>query len=113
MQKEGDKNEANLLDVVQPKLFEDVSKAVDNIVRKIGRLQRNVTTNFTERYMSVVSKFAGGKRINFTSGGSYQRRCLGAALAYNINVRLMTLRMTRIMDPMQSRRYQTYLKKNF
>ncbi|KAF2887522.1 hypothetical protein ILUMI_18653 [Ignelater luminosus] len=74
------KDEVNLLEVLEPKLLEEVSKAIDNIVRKIGRLQRNVTTNFTERYMSVVSKFTGGKRVNFTSGGSYQRRCLGAAL---------------------------------
>ncbi|KAF2891097.1 hypothetical protein ILUMI_15076 [Ignelater luminosus] len=78
------KNEVNLLEVLEPKLLEEVSKTIDNIVRKIGRLQRNVTTNFAERYMSVVSNFTGGKRVNFTSGGSCQRRCLGAALAYNL-----------------------------
>ncbi|KAF2881682.1 hypothetical protein ILUMI_24539 [Ignelater luminosus] len=34
--------------------------------------------------MSLITKFSGGKRVNYTTGGSYQRRCVGAALAYNL-----------------------------
>ncbi|KAF2884668.1 hypothetical protein ILUMI_21503 [Ignelater luminosus] len=30
------------------------------------------------------SSMSGEKRVNYTTGGSYQRRCVGAALAYNL-----------------------------
>ncbi|KAF2892056.1 hypothetical protein ILUMI_14117, partial [Ignelater luminosus] len=78
-------NEENLVGLLQEEhLFEEIQKCVDNVVRKADRLQKNVTTNYAERYMSLITKFSGGKRVNYTTGGSYQRRCVGAALAYNL-----------------------------
>lgn len=32
--------------------------------------------------MGLVAKMSGGKRVNFTSGGSFTRRCFGAAISH-------------------------------
>ncbi|KAI4454130.1 homeobox-like domain superfamily [Holotrichia oblita] len=42
-------------------------------------------TNAVETYNSIVNKFVGGKRINFSLSGSYKYRCLCAAISYNNN----------------------------
>jgi hypothetical protein len=39
--------------------------------------------NSAESYNSVVNKFVGGKRINFSLKGSYLGRCVAAAISYN------------------------------
>ncbi|KAK4876863.1 hypothetical protein RN001_009369 [Aquatica leii] len=49
----------------QTKMFSEVWSALDYLVCKSNRLVTNATTNYAERYMSLVSKFSGGKRINF------------------------------------------------
>lgn len=33
--------------------------------------------------MGIVAKFTGGKRINFSTGGSFKRRCFGAGLSHS------------------------------
>ncbi|KAK4882549.1 hypothetical protein RN001_005868 [Aquatica leii] len=53
------------------------------LLQTTNRITRNVTTNYAERYMSLVSKFSGGKRVNYVLRGSYQRQCYGAALCFN------------------------------
>lgn len=68
--------------VVESGLFPEVLKALDYIVQKADRLRFNDTTNQAERFMSLVSKFSGGKRINFSKRGSYRRRCFGAGLSH-------------------------------
>lgn len=40
--------------------------------------------NAAELYNSIVAKFVGGKRINFTSRRSYGTRCEVAAISYNV-----------------------------
>ncbi|KAK4881993.1 hypothetical protein RN001_005312 [Aquatica leii] len=55
-------------------LFDEIIKVIENVIRKANRITRNVTTNYAERYMSLVSKFSGGKRVNYVLRGSYQRR---------------------------------------
>ena len=41
------------------------------------------TTYVVLYYNSVISKFVGGKRVNFSLKGGYTTRCYGAALSYN------------------------------
>lgn len=55
----------------------------NRIIKKINRLQNNVTTNAAEKYMALVAKFTGGKRTNLIMGDTYEARCQGAALSYN------------------------------
>lgn len=48
-----------------------------------GSLLHDVDTNAAETYNSVVAKFVGGKRLNFSLKGSYEVRCKAAAVSYN------------------------------
>ncbi|CAN7946283.1 unnamed protein product [Ixodes hexagonus] len=58
-------------------------RTANNLADKASSLTQNSTSNLAENYMSVVSKFSGGKRVNHERRGSYQRRCVGAAISYN------------------------------
>ncbi|KAK5639399.1 hypothetical protein RI129_011891 [Pyrocoelia pectoralis] len=72
--KRQDKQEMNHVPLLQQSdIFSEISH----------RLTTNTTTNYAERYMSLVSKFSGGKRVNYCQRGSYFRRCVGAGLSYN------------------------------
>ncbi|KAF2887432.1 hypothetical protein ILUMI_18740 [Ignelater luminosus] len=70
----------------EDRLFEEIQKCVDNVIRKADRLQKNVTTNYAERYMSLITKFSGRKGVNYTTGGSYKRKCIETPLAYNLGL---------------------------
>ncbi|KAK4886137.1 hypothetical protein RN001_002408 [Aquatica leii] len=74
-------NEVPLLE--SSKIFCEILKVSDSVIRKSDRLCKNVTTNYAERYMSVIAKFTGGKRTNLIQRGVYRFRCFGAGLAYN------------------------------
>ncbi|XP_063221397.1 uncharacterized protein LOC134530485 isoform X1 [Bacillus rossius redtenbacheri] len=65
-------------------VLQQVFKCIDNVVRKADRVAFNETTNEAERYMALVAKFTGGKRVNYTLQGSYHRRCHGAGLAHTL-----------------------------
>lgn len=56
---------------------------IGNVENKANSLVFNETTNIVEKFMGCVAKFTGGKRINFSSGGSFQRRCYAAGLAHS------------------------------
>lgn len=59
-----------------------MKRLVTNLAWKAEQLKHNVTTNQAERLMGCVVKFSGGKRVNFSTGGSYERRGIGAGLAH-------------------------------
>lgn len=50
---------------------------------KARSLIENVDTNSVERFNSVVAKFVGGKRINFSQRRGYQARCAAAVVSFN------------------------------
>ncbi|XP_054265988.1 uncharacterized protein LOC128988593 [Macrosteles quadrilineatus] len=74
--------EENMLNKLDPDFITEIRKLVDKLERKAETLVLNETTNAAERYMGLVSKFIGGKRINFTARGSYKRRCFAAGLSH-------------------------------
>jgi len=43
----------------------------------------NYNNNAAELYNSILAKFVGGKRVNFSLKGSYQLRCNIAVTAFN------------------------------
>ncbi|CAI6354556.1 unnamed protein product [Macrosiphum euphorbiae] len=53
------------------------------LAHRSSSLIYNVNNNSVEGYNSVVAKYVGGKRINFSHKGSYQARCTAAVLSYN------------------------------
>lgn len=52
-----------------------VKDALMPVYNVAARLTANETTNLCECYMSKVSKFTGGKRVDFSTGPSYSMRC--------------------------------------
>lgn len=56
-----------------PTVWALICAANEAIMSKCHRLT-NDTTNVVENFMSVLSKFICGKRLNLHKGGSYQRR---------------------------------------
>ncbi|KAE8750852.1 hypothetical protein FOCC_FOCC002280, partial [Frankliniella occidentalis] len=58
--------------------------ALQAMYAEAHKLTANETTNDCESYMSKVSKFTGGKRVDFSTGPSFGIRCLGAALLYTL-----------------------------
>lgn len=64
-------------------IYEDVMAALQRVIDNASSLIMNMDNNLTEYYNSVVCKFVGGKRINFSLRGAYQSRCEAAALSFN------------------------------
>ncbi|XP_063232518.1 uncharacterized protein LOC134536644 [Bacillus rossius redtenbacheri] len=59
-----------------------IMKALDPLITKADKLLGNKTTNQAERFMSLISKFSGGKRTDVSKSGRYKRCCLGASLSH-------------------------------
>lgn len=59
------------------KIMSEITAVVDKITLKADRLVFNTTTNIAENFMSLLAKFHGDKRQNFTKSNSYQRKVLG------------------------------------
>lgn len=70
-----DKSENNVDDMKQnaPTVWALICAANEMVMSKANRLS-NETTNYVENFMSMISKFNCGKRLNLHKRGSYQRR---------------------------------------
>lgn len=56
-------------------LWNDILAARNLLTHHSCSLVYNVNNNCVENFNSVVAKYVGGKRINFSLKGSYQTRC--------------------------------------
>ena len=52
------------------------------LLTKLEQLLGNFTSNLAECWMSIRTKFDGGKRINRCTGSSWNSRCAGASLRF-------------------------------
>ncbi|XP_050303674.1 uncharacterized protein LOC126741321 [Anthonomus grandis grandis] len=78
-------DEANLIPEMKGcGILQDLEVCFNRLIHHAASLLRNMDTNIAEHYNSVVCKFVGGKRINFSKKGSYQIRCEAAALQFNV-----------------------------
>ncbi|KAE9524511.1 hypothetical protein AGLY_015099 [Aphis glycines] len=64
-------------------LFKDILGARNIVAHHAQSLIHNVNNNAVEGFNSVVAKYVGGKRVNFSSRGSYSARCNTAVTSYN------------------------------
>ncbi|XP_074026881.1 uncharacterized protein isoform X2 [Leptinotarsa decemlineata] len=64
-------------------LYSDVEACLQRLVQNCSSLILNMDNNMAEHFNSIVCKFVGGERINFSLKGSYQARCEAAALSFN------------------------------
>lgn len=79
-----DIGEEDLTKQVSKDFFLEILKIVEPMVNKADRLAYNQTTNQAERYMALVAKCTGGKRINFSRSISYTTRAYGAAISHSL-----------------------------
>ena len=66
------------------KLIHDVQMLVSRLVEKAPQLIDNFITNLAEAWMHIRCKFDGGKVISHNQSGSWQHRCTGTGLQYNL-----------------------------
>lgn len=63
--------------------FEKIQSIISRVSQHARSLIYDVDSNIVEQFHSIVAKFVGGKRINYSKGRSYQSRCFGAVLSFN------------------------------
>ena len=61
-----------------------IKHSLSYLVKKASHLIHDQTSNLCEMHMGLVAEFVGGKVFNRAPGGSYQRRCYGAGLRYQL-----------------------------
>lgn len=74
-----------ITDMKNSGLYQDIMVVVGRVARHAESLILNMDNNAAECYNSVLAKFIGGKRINFSARRSYQTRCEAALISYNSN----------------------------
>lgn len=65
-------------------LLDDILVCGNRLQQHVHSLLLNMNNNAAESYNSIIAKFVGGKRINFSVKNSYDTRCRAAALQYNV-----------------------------
>ena len=65
-------------------LFFRIQRAGDRLVSMAPQLITNATTNLAECFMNIRCKFDGGKFYNHVQRGSFQHRCYGAGLRFQM-----------------------------
>ncbi|XP_039298924.1 uncharacterized protein LOC120354905 [Nilaparvata lugens] len=88
-------------------LFQRVKNAARFLSLHASSLLEDVDSNYVEHYNHAVAKFVGGKRINFTSRGSYQARCEGAVVQHNTGMVLYNLHKTMCNSSSPGRFYKS------
>ncbi|KAF9409839.1 hypothetical protein HW555_010917 [Spodoptera exigua] len=64
---------------------------VNTVASKARSLMHNSDSNKVESFNSIIAKFVGGKRINFSLRRGYESRCDAAVVAFNTKRPLSTL----------------------
>lgn len=75
-------------------LWQRICLIIGTVAGHARSLIHNVDSNLVESFHSVVAKFVGGKRINFSLRRGYQTRCAAAAVSFNTKTALSTLHET-------------------
>ncbi|XP_053403226.1 uncharacterized protein LOC128558323 [Mercenaria mercenaria] len=85
-------------------LIKDTQILLNRIADKSDRLIGNFTTNLCESWMSIRSKFDGGKFVNRCGRGSWNARCYGGGLRKNLGIALSPLTFHKVtqMQPGQN-----------
>jgi len=71
----------------------------------------NHNNNAAELYNSILTKFIGGKRVNFSLKGSYQLRCNAAVMAYNAGSNRLSLFNKHVTNKSPGKYTKMFIKK--
>lgn len=76
--------------------YKAISREIDTIVSRLSSnansLIYDVDNNICEQFNSVINKFLGGKRINFSQKSSYSTRVHAAVISFNSKEYLRTIK---------------------
>lgn len=76
--------------------YKAISRVIDSIVSRLSKnansLILDVDNNICEQFNSVINKFLGGKRINFSQKSSYSTRVHAAVVSFNSKEYLRTIK---------------------
>ncbi|XP_060803394.1 uncharacterized protein LOC132902430 [Amyelois transitella] len=75
-------------------IFSAITKILSRLVNNAKSLIHCVNSNIAEVFNSIIAKFIGGKRINYSGRQSYSGRCAASVVSFN------------------SKQPQTYINKN-
>jgi len=82
-----EKSADNLVDNCKSNENDGIVKEINIIVSRLANnaksLILDVDNNICEQFNSVINKFLGGKRINYTQRSSYNTRILAAVVSFN------------------------------
>ncbi|CAH1156021.1 unnamed protein product [Phaedon cochleariae] len=93
-------------------LLDDIEVCINRLVFNASSLILDMDTNIAEQYNSIICKFVGGKRINFSRKRSYATRCKAAAISFNsageyydvVNKRRVPFYTKKFIEKMKRRR---------
>lgn len=99
-------------------LYGDLEACLQRLIQNCTSLILNMDNNMAEHFNSIVCKFVGGKRVNFSLRGSYQTRCEAAALSFNLgcdyhkklNEAITGRRPSQLMESYSSKRRRIRLR---
>lgn len=72
-------------------IWPKIQSIVGMVASNSRSLIHDVDSNSAETYNSVVAKFVGGKRVNYSLRQDYRTRCLAAVVSYNTKKSLHSL----------------------
>jgi hypothetical protein len=83
--KQNESNENSTISEMEKckEFFDKLQSIISRVSQHARSLIYDVDSNIVEQFHSIVAKFVGGKRINYSKGRSYESRCFGAVLSFN------------------------------
>lgn len=69
--------------VANREFFTKLNQVISSISNHARSLIEDVDSNVVEQFNSIIVKFTGGKRINFSRRRSYAERCNAAVVSFN------------------------------
>ncbi|XP_031353734.1 uncharacterized protein LOC116178384 [Photinus pyralis] len=79
-------------DLKHTDLHEKLESFINVLVHHARSLIHDVDSNIVEHFNSIIAKYIGGKRVNYTKKRSYQSRCAAAVVAHNTKQPLFTVK---------------------
>ncbi|KAL5237229.1 hypothetical protein ACI65C_004639 [Semiaphis heraclei] len=103
--------EDNLVDELKRfEMWDDITYARNLLTYHTESLMYNFNNNAAELYNSILAKFIGGKRVNFSQKGSYELRCNAAVTSYNLGANRLSVFNKHVTDKSPGKFTKSYIK---
>lgn len=93
-------------------VWDDICRARNFLTYHTESLMYGYNNNSAELYNSILTKYVGGKRVNFSLKGSYQLRCSAAVTAYNSGPNRLSLFNKHVTNKSPGRFTKMYIKRH-